>query len=161
MGQRPKRRKYKDNPYTLNCCEKRNRYLICFKDGKGNNQEIEVDEKIFREFDKFELNDLSEMNEYDNHIEHSEIFENNLNDRAMDKPLDVAEVVENNIINEELRNAIDKLSAIQKRRIRMYYFDGLTQKEIAEKEGSSLRAIQYTLNSAINELKEILKNLQN
>ena len=61
-------------------------------------------------------------------------------------------------INEKLKNAINKLSLVQKRRIEMYYFKGLSQREIAEKEGVSLRAVQYTLNKAISELKKILKN---
>ena len=43
----------------------------------------------------------------------------------------------------------------------MYYFDSLTQQQIADIEGTSLRAVQYTLNSAIEKLKEILKKLKN
>lgn len=43
----------------------------------------------------------------------------------------------------------------------MYYFDGLTQQQIADKEKASLRAVQYTLNDALTKLKEILKNLKN
>lgn len=35
MRQRPKRRKKKDNPYTLDYCEDKNVYIISFKDGKG------------------------------------------------------------------------------------------------------------------------------
>ena len=36
MAERPKRRKYKDNPYTLNYIEEKNIYMVSFKDGKGN-----------------------------------------------------------------------------------------------------------------------------
>lgn len=79
MAERPKRRKYKDNPYTLNYCEEKNIYTITFKDSRGVKHEVEVSRKIYKAFDNFELEDLSEMNEYDRHIEHSEIFENNLN----------------------------------------------------------------------------------
>ena len=35
MAQRPKRRKYKDNPYTLNYCEERDIYIISFTDSRG------------------------------------------------------------------------------------------------------------------------------
>lgn len=160
MAERPKRRKHKDNPYTLEFVEEKNSYRVSFKDVKGKFHRVEVNKEIYQAFDRFELDDLSELNEFDNHIEHSEIYENNLNDRAMDKPLGVDEIVETTIINEELRKAINSLSEIQKRRIQMYYFDGLTQQEIANKEGTSLRAVQYTLNNAIKELKEILKNLK-
>lgn len=42
MAERPKRRKYKDNPYTLNYIEERNIYIVSFKDVKGHLQKIEV-----------------------------------------------------------------------------------------------------------------------
>lgn len=159
MALRPKRRKSKNNPYLLSNIEEMEIYMVSFKDSKGKNQNIEISKELYDIFDRFELDDLSEMNEYDNHIEHSEVYDNNLNERAMYKPISVEEIVENNIINEEIKTAIDELSDVQKRRIKMYYFEGLTQQEIANKEGTSLRAVQYTLNSAINKLKKILKNL--
>ena len=98
------------------------------------------------------------MNEYDRHIEHSYIYENKINEKAFIKEEKIEDIVENSIINERLKIAISKLSLTQKRRIEMYYFEGLSQREIAEKEGISLRAVQYTLNKAISELKKILKN---
>lgn len=69
--------------------------------------------------------------------------------------------MENKIISDKLKKAIDELSVIQRKRIKMYYFEGLSQKEIAEVEGVSLRAVQYTLNEAISELRKILKNYKN
>ena len=75
----------------------------------------------------------------------------------MDKPISLEEQFENKIINEKLRGAISSLSEIQKRRIKMYYFERMTQQEIADKEGVSLRAVQYTLNDAIEEMKKIFK----
>ena len=98
------------------------------------------------------------MNEYDRHIEHSYIYESKINEKAFIKEEKIEDIVENSIINERLKIAISKLSLTQKRRIEMYYFEGLSQREIAEKEGISLRAVQYTLNKAISELKKILKN---
>lgn len=161
MAKMPKRRKSKDNPYTLEYIEDKNIYKVSFKDNKGNLNVVEISVDIYKAMDKFELEDISQMHQFERHIEHSELFEGTLNERAVDKPLALEDIVENTIINEELRKAIDSLSEIQKRRIKLYYFDGLTQQEIANREGTSLRAVQYTLNSAINELKKILKNLQN
>lgn len=161
MKERPKRRRSKDNPYILNFNIINKVYTVSFKDVKGNMQMVEVNEEIYNCLDKFELNDLSEMNEYDRHIEHSYIYENKINEKAFIKDKRIDDIVENNIINEKLKNAINKLSLVQKRRIEMYYFKGLSQREIAEKEGVSLRAVQYTLNKAISELKKILKNYKN
>ena len=52
------------------------------------------------------------MNEYDRHIEHSEIFENNLESRALNKQIPTDEIVENKINNEKLREAIQELPKI-------------------------------------------------
>ena len=76
MNNRPKRRKFKDNPYELEIDN--NAYLIKFVDGNRKLQIIEVSPEVFKVFDDSELSDLSQMNEYDNHIEHAEICENTL-----------------------------------------------------------------------------------
>ena len=161
MDKRPKRRKSKDNPYKLESNRELNIYKVTFKDSKDILRIIEINKEIYETLDRFELDDLIELNEYDRHIEHSEVFEITLNKRAIEKSISIDEQLENNIINEQIRNALDSLSDVQRRRIKLYYFDGLTQQEIADKEGVSLRAVQYTLNSAINELKKILKNFKN
>ena len=97
MAESPKRRKCKDNPYTLNHIEEKNIYTITFKDVKGHINKVEVSEEVYRVFDKFELQDIKELNEYDRHIEHSEIFENNLESRALNKQIPTDEIVENKI----------------------------------------------------------------
>ena len=110
MAERPKRRKHKDNPYTLEFVEEKNSYRVSFKDVKGKFRRIEVNKEIYQAFDRFELDDLSELNEFDNHIEHSEVYENNLNERAMDKPLGVDEIVENNNKNHRRSEAITAIN---------------------------------------------------
>ena len=157
MVERPKRRKYRDNPYTLNYIEEKNIYMVSFKDVKGHLQKIEISEEVYKAFDKFELEDIKELNEYDRHIEHSELFENNLEIRAKDKPISLEDEIIRKSTFDELKKAINKLPDIQKRRIVKYYFEDKTQKEIAEEEMVDIRAIQYSLNIALKKLKEILK----
>ena len=157
MAERPKRRKHKDNPYTLEFIEEKNSYRVSFKDVKGKFHRVEVNKEIYQAFDRFELDDLSELNEFDNHIEHSEIYENNLNERAMDKPLGVDEIVETMLINEELKKAINELSEVQKRRIKMYYFEDMTLEDIARVEKTSHQAISKSIIKALTELRKILK----
>ena len=156
MAERPKRRKYKDNPYTLNYMEEKNIYLVSFKDGKGHLQEIEVSKEIYKVFDKSELHDIRELNEYDRHIEHSEIYENNLEVRAMDKPISLEEMIETKILNEELKKAIDTLSDVQKRRIKMYYFEDKTLREIAEIEHCKIMSVKDSIDIGIKKIKKIL-----
>lgn len=157
MAERPKRRKRKDNPYTLNYCEEKNIYTITFKDGRGVKHEVEVSRKIYKAFDKFELEDLSELNEYDRHIEHSEIFENNMNSRAMDRPLSLEDEIIRKTTFEELKSAIEMLPEVQKQRIKKYYFDDKNEYQIAKEENTTQQAVNKSLNLARIKLKEILK----
>ena len=70
--ERPKRRKSKDNPYTIE--ERNGKYIVSFIDGEQKSIEVEVSKEIYECFDGFELDDLSQMNEYDRHTEHGRIY---------------------------------------------------------------------------------------
>ena len=107
---------------------------------------------------QFELDDLSELNEYDNHIEHSEVFENTLNKRILHKPVDVEEIVETNTTNKQLKKAINCLSEVQKRRIKLYYFEDKTVEEIAKLEKTSHQAVSETIRKGIVNIRKFLKN---
>jgi RNA polymerase sigma-70 factor (ECF subfamily) len=155
MENRPKRRRYKDNPYNLEI--NNSKYIINFYDSKKVLQKIEVSEEVFSVFDKSELKDLSQMNEYDNHIEHAALFEEVLNKRAINKTKLTEEIAESNIITEELLNAIKELQTTQKRRLILYYLYDYTLEEIAIKEHCSKVAIKYSLDIAIKNLKKNLK----
>ena len=159
MAERPKRRRYKDNPYTLNYIESKNIYTVSFKDVKGKLQEVEINKEIYIAFDRFELDDLSEMNEYDNHIEHSEIFENNLESRAKDKPILLEDMIIQKVTFEKLKEAINLLPEVQRRRIKKYYFEDKNEKEIANEEKISQKNVSKSLAVAKRNLKEILKKL--
>ena len=159
MAERPKRRRYKDNPYTLNYIESKNIYTVSFKDVKGNLQEVEINKEIYKALDRFELDDLSEMNEYDNHIEHSEIFENNLESRAKDKQILLEDMIIQKVTFEKLKKAINELPEIQKRRIKKYYFDEKTEQEIADEENATHQSVHIILERALKNLKKILKKL--
>ena len=69
---RPKRRKYKDNPYKLENIEDKKIYRISFNDTLGKRCIVDVDFEIFKTLNQFELDDLKELNEFDRHIEHLE-----------------------------------------------------------------------------------------
>ena len=150
MAESPKRRKWKDNPYTLNHIEEKNIYTITFKDVKGHINKVEV-------FDKFELQDIKELNEYDRHIEHSEIFENNLESRAKEKPSSLEDEIIKKSTFDELKKAIELLPEVQKRRIKKYYFEDKTEQQIAEEENATQQSVHIILERALENLKKYLK----
>lgn len=156
MG-RPKRSRKKDNPYILEYIEETKCHKVIFKDGNGITNTVMVTEEVFDIMNRFELDDVSEINEYKRHIEYNEIYENNLNKRAFNKQVSLEDEIINKSIFEDLIKAVNMLPEIQKRRIKKYYFENKTQKQIAEEENVDIRAIQYTLHIALKKLKEILK----
>lgn len=153
--ERPKRRKSKDNPYTLKIIN--NTYIVTFIDGNNVKREISLSKEVFNEMDKFELEDISQMHKVDRHIERKEFSEININKKALVKPALLEDDFINNTSFKELRDAIDKLPNIQKRRIKKYYFDEKNEYEIAMEENTSQQAINKSLKHAIKNLKKFLK----
>lgn len=69
MANMPKRRKSKDNPYTLDYNDNEHIYTVSFIDNKQVIHNVEVLKKVFEAFDKFELEDISELHKVDKHID--------------------------------------------------------------------------------------------
>ena len=152
---KPIRRKHKDNPYTIESITENN-YIVTFKDGKGKEITVQINEKVYKALDRFELEDISEMHEYERHIEHSEIFENNLNSRAMYKEQLLEDYVIEQVLFLELKHAIELLPKVQKQRIKKYYFEDKKEHEIAEEENTTQQAVNKSLSKAKIRLKQIL-----
>ena len=155
MNNRPKRRKFRDNPYELEI--ENNAYLIKFIDGNRKLQIIEVSPEVFKVFDDSELSDLSQMNEYDNHIEHSEVKEITLNKRMLYKQNEIDDIIQAKFESRELKRAISCLSDVQKRRIKLYYFEDKTIEEIAKLERTSHQAVSETIRAGIKNIRKMLK----
>lgn len=154
-GNHPKRRKDKFNPYTI--CEKDGKYYLSFRDGQGIIQKLEIDKVLYDTFNHFELDDLSHLNVVDRHLEHSEIWENTLNERAFYQPESVEDIVFCNIQIEDLHMAIRMLPDTQRRRLILYYFKGMTYEQIAKVEGCTKMPVKRSIDGAISHLRKIFK----
>ena len=115
------RNKDKYNPYTLDIDEETNTYIVEFKDTKNIIHRVEVSEKVYEAFDRFELEDISQIHKVRSHIEHSEVFEETLNTRMLYKPISIEEEVENKVLLDDLKKAINHLTDVQKRRLKLDY----------------------------------------
>lgn len=149
-----KRRRSKDNPYKMDCLG--NKYKINFK-YNGENKDIKISKELYDLFNKFELEDLSYMNKYDRHIEHLHLDEIQMYNRLKLSNKNLENEVIEDLENQDLHIAIKKLPQIQRRRIYLYYFCNMKQREIALQEKTSIRAIQYSLECALKNLKKFLK----
>lgn len=157
---RPKRRRDKDNPYTLftvGILTDSPHYYMRFRDSLSVEHCMEIDRELFMVFDRFELDDLSYFNEVDNHYEQSELTEASLNARAIAQPEGVEEKVLRYIQNEALYQAIAKLPKLQRRRLVLYYFGEFTYEQIAGMENCSKVAVKYSIDNALSALKKILE----
>ena len=160
MVNRPKRRKDKDNPYSLDF--KENSYVVSFKTNKNEYKEVKVSEEVFKAFDKFELEDISQLHKVDKHIDmrvidNTEYMDIILFNNALNDEISIAEQIENKILQEELKKAILELSEVQKRRVIKYYFENKTLQKISEEEGCSITSVKESLDSSINKLRKKLK----
>ena len=139
----------------------KNRDIAIFKDYENNIQEVEISNIIKEALIKEKRKEKKQQNEFDRHIEHSEIYENKLPFRVMAKPISLEEQFENKLINKELKDAINSLSELEKRRIQMYYFENKTLREIAEIEGCAIMSVKDSLDIAISKIEKKLKNFKN
>ncbi len=157
MANMPKRKKSKDNPYTLIFDDILNKYFVSFKDISKKEQIIEISEDVFEALNKFELEDISQMHKFDKHIEHSELYEETIYKRAINSVLSVEDIVEKKVTIAELKDAINTLSEKEKKRIKMYYFDDLTLEQISKIEKCSFQAIAKSIKCSIKKIKKLLK----
>lgn len=154
-GRHPKRRKDKNNPYTLSVAS--GRFYLSFRDGMGVLHEMEIDGELYGLLNAFELEDLSYLNEWDRHIEQSELSEETLEQRMRRTPCSVEETVYRSIQYEQLHQAIDQLPKTQRRRLLLYYFYDFTYEKIAEIEGCSVHSVFVAIERAKEKIKFFLK----
>ena len=89
------RNKDKYNPYTLDIDEETNTYIVEFKDTKNIIHRVEVSEKVYEAFDRFELEDISQIHKIKKYIERNEVYEEiaseeNCTKRAVKFSIDIA-----------------------------------------------------------------------
>lgn len=157
MGEkRPKRRKDKYNPYHLYKTQE-GTFHLRFRDGEGTLQDLKISEELYQQFDRFELDDLSYLNVVDRHYEQSEQTEASINARAFSTPESLEDEVIGKMENECLHRAIAELSEVQRRRLILYYFEGLTYEQIAQREGCTISPVKNSIDRALEKLEKILE----
>lgn len=149
-GRHPKRRKDKYNPYTLTIAD--GRFYLAFEDGQGVHHEIEIDESLYRLLDRFELDDLSYLNEVDRHLDQTELSETLLSRYVSAEQEILEDAVCYSMQWEAVRAEIACLPEVQKWRLQLYFFNGLTYEEIAALEHCKYQAVQQSVLSALEKI---------
>lgn len=151
-GIHPKRKKDKYNPYVLS--SENGLHYIAFTDGQGAHHKMAINQELFDAFNRFELEDISQLNVFSRYIEHSELTEVTLNQRAIYLPELVEENIARKIDYEQLHLGISRLPEIQRRRVLLYYFEGYTFDQIAKMEGCTKRAVKFSVDIAVKKIKD-------
>lgn len=157
MDIRPKRYKEYDNPYTLESIEKEELYFIRFRDEKGEHL-VTVSKEVFDVFDESEKQDNNMMVRNSRYIHKYELSDEALSNKMLNNQTSIEDKLISDFEIEELYEAINELSDIQKRRIRKYFFENMTFEEIAKEENCTKRAVKFTIDIA---LEKISKKFQN
>lgn len=148
----PNRKKDKLNPYTLSI--ENNTYYISFADGQGIFHKQEISIELYAAFNGFELDDISRINEASRHLTEADAGEEPLVHRIADTTEPVEDLVYRRSMYHELHKAIAQLPEIQRRRILLYYFGGYTYEQIAQMENCTKRAIKFSVDAALKNLRE-------
>lgn len=159
MDKRPKRRKSKDNPYTI--FGEKGKFYVVFKDGQGDENKVEVNNDVFSLFNDNELHDISQLNEFDRHIEHSEQSEITLHKKTLSDNIPLEDIIISKIRNGKLKEMLICLSPLQRERIILFYWERFTCSEIAEIQGCTRQAVSLIIRRARKKLKEEILRREN
>ena len=106
---------------------------------------MEIEKKLYELFDKYELEDLSFLNEQDRHYYLRSDNDESFEERCADESESVEDAVITEMRNEALRKAIAGLPEVQRRRLLLYYFEGMSYEEIAQKEKCTIMPIKRSM----------------
>ena len=152
-GNHPNRKKDKSNPYTLSV--EGDTYYISFTDGQGIFHKMEISMELYAAFNSFELDDISWINETSRHLSELDFGEESLSHKIADPSEPVEDHVYRRIMYQELHRAIAQLPEIQRRRVLLYYFGGYTYEQIAQMEDCTKRAVKFSVDAALKNLRDI------
>ena len=151
-GNHPNRKKDKLNPYVLTV-EKED-YFVTFSDGQGVKHKEKISRELYELFNRFELEDISQLNVISRYLEHSELTEGTLNQRALFQPESLEDTICRKNMYEQLHTAISLLPKVQRHRLILYYFEGYTYEQIALMEGCTHPAIIKSVSEAEKKIKK-------
>lgn len=152
-NERPKRNRYEDNPYYLYNDNRNNKYYVNF-DIDRKKYDVEITKELFEDLDNTEKYEAKKIQYDKRYLEKSYQTDINLYNRALHKPISIEDELINKMERKKLYAALKTLSPIHKRRILLYYKHNLSMSEIAEIEGCSKVAIKYSIDIALEKLRD-------
>lgn len=123
-----------------------NKYYIVFKNYEGKEIKSEIPKDIFNTYIESKKTYKRNENEEARHWEHIILSENEMYKRAFKHSDSIETIVIKHEINNNLHIAISKLSNVKAKRIKQYYFEEKTEREIVKEEGLNINPYMIVWN---------------
>ena len=133
-------------------------YYVSFKDGQSTPRETEVSRPVYLEFLRFVRIERNLRRWDERHVEQSDLTDETLFERSSQQPKGLEETVFDSLRNDYLRQAVQSLPEIQRRRFVLYHEFGLTFEQIAKMEGCTKMAVKFTVDKAKEAIMKIIEN---
>lgn len=137
--------------------KKRIRVQDFYKDAVGNQEYIEVSEEVYEAMVNTFRKEAhaQEMKDF-RHVTKDGYTEGDTEDLMFFQEESLEDYVIRQIEIENLQKAIQSLTAVQKQRLQLYFFDGYTYRQIGEKLGVDEKAVRNSITAALKKIKKIL-----
>lgn len=131
--------------------------IIAFKEETGKTRIIRANKLLRDEYRKRKSEENSQKIKFSRYIEHSELTENSLNNRAINKGISLEEEAISNLEAERIIKQIWNLPVPQNRRVYMYIVDEFSYTEIARIENRSIPTVKESIDRGLENLRKNLK----
>ena len=128
---------------------------IKYKTADGNEICVEVSTSVQELLEQSDRLIRSQRRQDRRHLDFLVRTDENWENSKLPTCEDAADLVERMERDARLHTAIGKLTEVQRRRLRLYFFDGLNYSRIAKLEGISCRAAINSINQALKRLKKL------
>ena len=135
-------------------------YFVSFKSAEGTAEKVEVVSVVYEALKKLQTKEESQARKSRRYPPISDLSDEELYTQAVNKPKSIEDAVFNNLLKEQVSQAISELPETMKRRLLLYYSEGLTYKQIAEKEGKNPKTIFESIKAAEKKIYEKIKFLE-
>ena len=128
---------------------------ITYKAANGNRICVEVSTPVKELLEQSDRQIRSQRRQDRRHLDFAVQADEDLLSSLLPAYEDTADLLERIDCNIRLHEAIGKLTEIQRRRLCLYYFDGLSYRQIAKLEGVTHRTVISTIEHSLNRLRTL------
>jgi len=128
---------------------------ITYKTASGNKLCVEVSTSVKELLEQSDRQIRSQRRQDRRHLDFAVQTDEELLSSLLPAQEDTADLLERIERDTRLYEAIDRLTEIQRRRLCLYYFDGLSYRQIARLEGVTHRTVISTIEHSLNRLRTL------